>query len=259
MKKLFFGFIVFWGFFAVVSQTLHAKEMITTELKKKLKSIEVVGNATVPTDLITSVIHAKVGQYYDEASVNNDRQNILNLGEFDSVDLKQIDAPGGVSLLFIVKETDKVIKAIKIKGNIKIGRDEVRACLRLNEGAKYNYQLIKEDVARIYGLKQFEDVKVYKEEIPGGFELTYVVTEFPVLSTSSGDGKFGPVEFHTLPSKAGVPYVRSKAVPGFTDKDETVTYGSSSPDYYKEETFKGPKQGQLMINIGASHNFLGSK
>jgi cell division septal protein FtsQ len=259
MKKSLLIGIVLVGLSGMGASVLYSQETITTDLKKKIKEIELRGNVSVPTDFVLPSIHLKVGEYFSEEALQEDTNRILKLGEFESVEVKKVDLPGGMNLVFFVKEIDKPVQAIKIKGNMKTRRDEVRACLQMNEGDKYNYQLVQEEIARIYGLQQFEKVEVEKKEIPGGLELIYVVTEFPVLSDLPASEKYGPVKFRSLPSKSGVPYVRSSSIPGFTDNEDKTPFRNSASDYYKEEFYTGSKQGPLMLSIGASHNFLGSK
>ncbi|MBI5187439.1 MAG: hypothetical protein HZA01_17170 [Nitrospinae bacterium] len=259
MKKSLFLGIVIMGLLGISASAVYSQETITTDLKKKIKEIEVRGNVTVPTDIVLPLIHLKVGDYFSEEALKENISSILKLGEFEGVEARQVDVPGGINLLFFVKEIDKRVQAIKIKGNMKTRRDEIRGRLLINEGDKYNYQLVQEEISRLYGTQQFEKVEVIKKDIPGGLELTYVVTEFPTVSDLPTSTKYGPVKFQTLPSKPGIPYVRSTSVPGFTDNEDKFPFMNRTPDYYKDEFYTGSKQGPLMFSIGASHNFLGSK
>jgi len=259
MKKSLFLLVMAWGAFCFVSSSSFAHETVTVHLKKTVQSIAVRGNVSVPTKVITPAIHVKVGSYLNERAVLRDVRRIKRIGEFSSVKVKKIAVPGGVNLVYFVKEIDEIVQAIKIKGNIKTRQDEIRSVLSLGEGNKYSYALIQEDISKIYATGQFERVEVVKRNIPGGLELTYVLTELPVLSGVSPSGKFGPVQFRTLPSKPGVPYVESSSIPGFTDREMKLFHGQGAPDYYKGKFDSGSHRGPLTLGIGATHNFLGSK
>lgn len=264
MKKILAFCLIAMGAWMAVSQTLHAQETIVTDLKKKIKSVEVRGNTHVPTELIRPAIQSKVDDYYDEKAAQADIQRIVALGEVESVELQKQDVPGGLNLFYMVKELDRTVRAIRIKGNVKTRRDEVRACLLLNEGDKYNYRLVQEDIVRIHAMKYFESVRVTKKEIPGGLELTYEVAEHAEVADMPAKKKHGSVEFQSKPREAGVPYVYTNAAPAFAedggaDSRGKVNFWSKKPDYYVDETYIGPERGPLMLSIGASHNFLGSK
>ncbi len=258
MKKSGLFFILLVGTLGMFPPFLHSQETITSEMKKRVKSVDIRGNVSVPEAVILPLIHTKPGDYFNEASVKKDVQRVSGLGEFESVEFKKVNVSGGVNLVFLVKEVNKIIRAIRIQGNVNARRNEVRACLRLRIGDKYNYNLAREDVLRIYSLKKFGDVEMLKKDIPGGIEITYVLTELQTKTGFPSGERSGSVKFRALPSKSGVPYIRSNTIPGLTDK-EGKHLRDKVPGYYKREMFTGPNQGPLMLNFGASHNFLGSK
>ena len=263
MKNKIFMIAVVMAFISGAFQPLYSQETITADIKKKVKAVVIRGNDAVPTDVILPLIRTKVGDYFDEKALKRDAVRIMELGEFEVVELEKTDVPGGYHLLFKVEEVDLIVRAIKIKGNIKTQREEVRSRILLSEGDRYNYRLLQEDIARVYNLKKFQDVKVVKRRIPGGLELNVVVTESANLADQSTERKSAGVELYSLPSKSGVPYVRSQATTGFSGEGlhdlGKVSTWSSKPDYYVKETYLGPGRGPLMLSIGATHNIFGSK
>lgn len=71
------------------------------------------------------------------------------------------------------------IKAIVIKGNVRVEESTIRFYLTTKVGDPFSVASIQEDIKRLYALGFFKDIKVDSEPFEGGLKLTYIVTENP--------------------------------------------------------------------------------
>ncbi|MBV8117430.1 MAG: hypothetical protein JOZ01_05605, partial [Candidatus Eremiobacteraeota bacterium] len=71
----------------------------------KIVSVDVTGNAHVPTPAILQVLQARPGEVYDPRIVQQDLVNLNALGYFADVDAPLVRArPGGVAITYRVIE-----------------------------------------------------------------------------------------------------------------------------------------------------------
>lgn len=82
---------------------------------------------------------------------------------------------------------DLIVK-ISIRGNDRIEEDAIRPQIKSKEGDVLSRDVADEDLKRIYRMGYFEDVKVIKEDGPGGKEIIFVVSEKPFIKRIEIDG-----------------------------------------------------------------------
>ncbi|HHT9134477.1 MAG TPA: outer membrane protein assembly factor BamA [Candidatus Avalokitesvara rifleensis] len=82
----------------------------------------------------------------------------------------------------------KIIKQIEIKGNKRIGTAAIKGSIKLREGDPYNQETVSQDVSSIWAMGYFDNVDVVLEDIPGGLNLTFIVTERPVITSIEFEG-----------------------------------------------------------------------
>jgi outer membrane protein assembly factor BamA len=112
-------------------------------------SVDVSGNAHVPTDKILSVVRTKVGEPFDERLVREDLQNIFDLGYFsDQVPPLIRQRPDGIAITYRVVE-NPVIQRITFTGNDHVPSDTLLALMDTAVGQVLNTQTFKEDVLKI--------------------------------------------------------------------------------------------------------------
>ncbi|MCL2760848.1 MAG: outer membrane protein assembly factor BamA [Desulfuromonadales bacterium] len=87
-------------------------------------------------------------------------------------------------LLFVTTSAfadDEVVNKIKIDGNKRIETAVIENVLKMKSGEPLSYETIDKDIRAIYNLGYFSDVKVDKSRDGNGIQLTYIVTEKPIL------------------------------------------------------------------------------
>jgi outer membrane protein assembly factor BamA len=112
-------------------------------------SVDVTGNAHVPTDRILSVVRTRPGQPFDEQTLREDLQNIFDLGYFsDQVPPLIRQRPGGIAITFRVIE-NPVITRIVFTGNDHVPSDTLLALMDTSVGQVLNSNTFHQDVLKI--------------------------------------------------------------------------------------------------------------
>jgi len=73
------------------------------------------------------------------------------------------------------------ITAIKIAGNRRIDTGAIRQHLKSRPGDPYNVIALRKDLKEIFAMGYFNDIQIDSEETPKGREVTFTVTEKPVV------------------------------------------------------------------------------
>jgi outer membrane protein assembly factor BamA len=112
-------------------------------------SVDVSGNAHVPTDRILSVVKTKVGQPFDERTVREDIQAIFDLGYFiDQVPPLIRQRPDGIAITYRVVE-NPVLQRITFAGNDHVAADTLLALMDTAVGQVFNTNTFHQDVLKI--------------------------------------------------------------------------------------------------------------
>lgn len=112
-------------------------------------SVNVEGNAHVPTDQILAVVHTRVGQPFDPAVVEQDLRAINDLGYFSDLAPPVIrQVPGGVAITFRVVE-NPVVTSIRFIGNASVPTDTLLALMDTSTGQVFNLRTYQQDVLKI--------------------------------------------------------------------------------------------------------------
>ncbi len=112
-------------------------------------SVDVSGNAHVPSDRILSVVRTKVGQPFNEQVLREDLQSIFDLGFFgDQVPPLIRQRPQGLAITFRVVE-NPVITRIAFDGNAHVPSDTLLALMDTAVGQVLNTNTFHQDVLKI--------------------------------------------------------------------------------------------------------------
>ena len=126
-------------------------------------SVDVSGNAHVPTDRILSVVRTRAGQPFDERVVREDLQNIFDLGYFsDQVPPLIRQRPDGVAITYRVIE-NPVISRIVFTGNDHVPSDTLLALMDSAVGQVLNTNTFHQDVLKI---NSYYDKIGYSGQVP---------------------------------------------------------------------------------------------
>jgi outer membrane protein assembly factor BamA len=178
-------------------------------------SVDVSGNAHMPSDRILSVVRTKVGQPFDEKLVREDIQAIFDLGYFaDQVPPLIRQRPDGIAVTFRVVE-NPVIQRITFTGNDHVSSDTLLALMDTSVGQVLNTNTFHQDVLKI---NSYYDKIGYGGQLPSHVSALNISKD-GVLSLSVREGltvatiKFAgepilppPVLKKALVTKEGQPY-----------------------------------------------------
>ncbi len=147
-------------------------------------SVDVSGNAHVPTDRILSVVRTKPGQPFNEQVLREDLQSIFDLGFFgDQVPPLIRQRPQGLAITFRVVE-NPVITRIAFSGNAHVPSDTLLALMDTAVGQVLNTNTFHQDVLKI---NSYYDKIGYGGQVP-----THVaglnITKDGVLSLAVREG-----------------------------------------------------------------------
>jgi len=112
-------------------------------------SVDVSGNAHVPTDRILGVVRTRPGMPFDERVVREDLQAIFDLGYFtDQVPPLIRQRPQGIAITYRVIE-NPVIARIAFSGNAHVPSDTLLALMDTAVGQVLNTNTFHQDVLKI--------------------------------------------------------------------------------------------------------------
>jgi outer membrane protein insertion porin family len=80
------------------------------------------------------------------------------------------------------------VVALDVQGAQRVGPDSIRAAMRTKVGGEFDLERIREDVKAVYRMGYFTDVRFDADEVPGGYRLTVIVTEKPIVSSVRIEG-----------------------------------------------------------------------
>jgi outer membrane protein assembly factor BamA len=178
-------------------------------------SVDVSGNAHVPSERILSVVKTRVGQPFDEKTVRDDIQAIFDLGYFiDQVPPLIRQRPDGIAVTFRVVE-NPVIQRIAITGNDHVSSDTLLALMDTAVGQVFNTNTFHQDVLKI---NSYYDKIGYGGQVPShviainiGKDGTLALTIREGLTvahiTIAGNFLISPIAIkNVLTLKEGQPY-----------------------------------------------------
>jgi outer membrane protein assembly factor BamA len=115
----------------------------------KVVAVSVTGNVHVPTDRILGVVKTKVGEPFDERTVQEDLANIFALGYFtDQVPPVIQQRPDGIAITYRVIENPVVTKVL-FDGNAHVPSDTLLALMDTSVGQVFNSNTFHQDVLKI--------------------------------------------------------------------------------------------------------------
>lgn len=169
-----------------------------------IKSIEVVNNESVPTQVILSAMDLKEGATFSPEGAVADFNKITETGYFDNVVIQPVSYDGGVKLVVSVFEKQDVvqllgsngIKAVDnnsdvdrtvtisnviVSGNKNLSRADIEPALTIKKGDFLSNKKIEENEKRLLATGYFSDVKRNVVKNGGTATVTYTVVENPIV------------------------------------------------------------------------------
>jgi len=77
---------------------------------------------------------------------------------------------------------------IMVRGNAKVESDAIITILKTRKGGSFDPSIVKSDIKSLFELGYFSDVRIFKEEVPGGVKVLIQVAEKPAVVEIKFDG-----------------------------------------------------------------------
>ena len=145
----------------------------------KVVEIDITGNKSINSETIQNAITLKVGDDYDDQTIDKDKASITSLGYFSAVTVHKDDVNGGVKVTYEVTENPKIAD-IKIVGNDPVPADKILAIMKTKPGQVLNSNTLNQDIEAIQNYYGQEGYIAYITEDVGVDAKTGVLT-IPVL------------------------------------------------------------------------------
>ncbi|HEY6097288.1 MAG TPA: POTRA domain-containing protein, partial [Candidatus Deferrimicrobium sp.] len=73
------------------------------------------------------------------------------------------------------------VESIDVRGASRVAPDAIRKAMSTQVGQELDLEKVRQDVKAIYRMGYFRDVTFDTEEVPGGYRLTVIVAEKPIV------------------------------------------------------------------------------
>ncbi|MCB8933700.1 MAG: BamA/TamA family outer membrane protein [Fimbriimonadaceae bacterium] len=177
-----------------------------------VKEIVINGNQNIQRDAILATMRTKVGLAYLQATLDQDRKSIEDMGFFQAVDAQARPLEVGNWQIVINVVEFPVIKEIRIVGNAAVPTEEIAAALTFKPGQVYNVKGVQPSVAAIRKVYSDRGFFVQIEEFgpmqDSPTTINVVLLELTVNSVAvQGNTRTKKSVFdHLIKTRAGDPY-----------------------------------------------------
>ncbi|RLA94431.1 MAG: outer membrane protein assembly factor BamA [Deltaproteobacteria bacterium] len=110
--------------------------------------ISIHGNRLIEDEAILYQIKTRVGDVFSQEKIQEDIQNIYNMGYFNDIKVDSTDEPLGKKITFIVKENPEITE-IRITGNKEVGTSEIQDELDIKLHTILDYNKVKDNALKI--------------------------------------------------------------------------------------------------------------
>ncbi|MCA9809555.1 MAG: outer membrane protein assembly factor BamA, partial [Candidatus Dadabacteria bacterium] len=155
---------------------------VQAAVSKTIVAVNIEGNKRIASEAIALNITSKVGEPLSAATVREDIKKIYNMGSFEDVSAETEDVPGGVELIYVVKEKP-VVADLRIVGNDDIKSDKILEVITVKEGRIIDLSNVKksqEAISELYsqnGLVGTEVTYSIEPEAEGTVSVTFEIKE----------------------------------------------------------------------------------
>jgi len=80
------------------------------------------------------------------------------------------------------------VLAVEVRGAKRVSADAIRAVMGTRVGGEFDPAQVRKDVKAIFRMGYFSNVRFDAEEVPGGYRLTVIVEEKPIVSSVAIEG-----------------------------------------------------------------------
>ncbi|MFH1962787.1 MAG: outer membrane protein assembly factor BamA [bacterium] len=130
--------------FLFVTTNLYAQK----EAAGVITAVTIIGNETVHEVVVLRAVSVKIGDSFDAKKVDADIRAIYKLGYFENVSASTKAADGKTTLIFSVKERQKVV-SVNIVGSKEPSHEELKKLITVKENAPCQPYQVKESTQKI--------------------------------------------------------------------------------------------------------------
>lgn len=134
----------------------------------RIQDLTVEGARRIEKDAILQRVHSKVGTRLSSSQVRDDILGIFQLGYFESVDAEEEDVPGGVRLVFVVREKP-IIQTIEFEGLEEFETDEIKSAIAAKTYEVLDIHKLNQSVTKL--AEMYEEKGYYLADIQYDFKI----------------------------------------------------------------------------------------
>ncbi|MCX7793042.1 MAG: outer membrane protein assembly factor BamA [Thermodesulfovibrionales bacterium] len=148
--------------------------------------IEVSGAKRVTENAVRAKISHKVNEPVSSEKISNDIKEIYKMGYFDDVKVEMEPVPGGVKLIYVLKEKPTIQK-INFEGNEEFDDQKLRENISISPGSIADATLIQDNASKIKALYEEKGyyltnvIPVLRKLREDTVSLTFMIEEGPVV------------------------------------------------------------------------------
>jgi outer membrane protein insertion porin family len=142
---------------------IYAQDTIPKSNPFIVKSINVQGSKTMPSETIISILQTRIGDEISLRKVREDIRELYKLGQFSDIQVDSIGSDEGINLTFMMEEWPKVSGDIVINGNKDINTSKIKDILTIGSDRSLSGKSIQESKNKI--LKLYKDKGFYLAQV----------------------------------------------------------------------------------------------
>ncbi len=150
---------------------------------RPVEQIRILGNETVPDEVIRNQIRTRVGEPFDPITVQEDYQRVFGLRKFANVQASVEPTAEGVVVIYRVAEQD-VIGSVEVVGNFGVTTEKIRGVIGVGPGEAiddFRIALAKRNILDLYRASNYPLARVEVDQalLRDRRALRFVVIEGP--------------------------------------------------------------------------------
>jgi outer membrane protein insertion porin family len=164
----------------------------------RVVQVEIEGAAELTPELLPR-LSARAGEPYDAAAVRDDLALLRAESSVASASVETERGPDGVILRYRVVRSDRIlaqpgrppgerVAEVRVRGNRRIEAAAIQARIGTKAGERLQQSQIAKDVREVNALGFFRNVRVFTDDTPQGWIVTFEVEENPVVRQISISG-----------------------------------------------------------------------
>ncbi|MEW6410629.1 MAG: outer membrane protein assembly factor BamA [Nitrospirota bacterium] len=139
-----------------------APPFLTGFTNEKITSIEVEGHASLPSDVIKSLMGIRIGENLDKKKISEGIKRLFHKGIFRDISVDVTRQADGLRLKYVITEKT-MVDDISFTGNSNIRSSKLREVMAIREGEEFSEARLHDsmkEIVRFYERKGYKGTKV---------------------------------------------------------------------------------------------------